>query len=284
MPFPLPVGGGVGVHDILSTDHPDTDDLDVPALGDVLTWDGLEWDAQPGGAGVPGAPGLTIPGPEGEPGEPGLTVPGAEGAAGAPGAPGAPGLTIPGPEGPEGEWGSPGPPGAGIQGPQGPAGPQAFAFITGEEGEPGPMGIPGPKGDTGPAGGGGGSATGVEVDLGNPAWSGRFTIVDAAILTTSKVPIWQAPGPYTGKGTRADEAAMDRITAVAAPVAGSAEVFWQTEPMLTPDLATADGARDISTLVPLATAESRRDRASVRGMRRLGKVTGNVKFVYQVLA
>lgn len=65
------------------------------------------------------------------------------------------------------------------------------------------------------AGGGGGSSsfTVVEKDLGtNPRRSGKFTITGLSGLTTSKpVNIFQAVGPYTNKGTLADEAEMDGL-------------------------------------------------------------------------
>lgn len=61
-----------------------------------------------------------------------------------------------------------------------------------------------------------------------PQFRGSFTITDASIIATSKVMVWQAPGPYTGKGTRADECEMDRITCLAIPASGSATVKWET--------------------------------------------------------
>lgn len=158
--------------------------------------------------------------------------------------------------------------------------------------EPGPHTFPGGtttflRGDGAfavpPGGGGGGSATEVEVDLGAPAWRGRFTITDAGIATTSKVLVWQAPGPYTGKGTRADEATMDAITAIATPASGSATVDWHTEPMLAPRLVTNDGRANTDTYIPVTGAERLRFRDAFRGARRLGKVRGNVKFAYMVL-
>jgi hypothetical protein len=88
--------------------------------------------------------------------------------------------------------------------------------------------IPGPVGPTGAAGSGGASATTVEKNLGATAINqGTFTITDAAILATDKVLVTQAPGPYTGKGTRADEAQMDTISCIAVPAAGSATVYWR---------------------------------------------------------
>lgn len=126
------------------------------------------------------------------------------------------------------------------------------------------------------------SATTVEVDVGTPRFQGRFTITDAAISTTSKVLCWQAPGPYTGKGTRADEAAMQPVSVVAVvPASGSAEVHWQTPPVVVVRPRALAGGQPASAIIPglkdpaaLATGE----------MRRLGRVRGNVKFTYTVLA
>lgn len=67
-----------------------------------------------------------------------------------------------------------------------------------------------------------------EVNLSSPArLSGRFTLTDALVTPTSKLIITLAPGPYTGKGTRADEAEMYAgIGFAATPAAGSATVYW----------------------------------------------------------
>jgi len=68
----------------------------------------------------------------------------------------------------------------------------------------------------------------VEVSLGSvPLRSGKFTITDATITAASKVIVTQAGGPYTGKGTRGDEAEMDQVTCAATPATGSATVYWQ---------------------------------------------------------
>lgn len=98
----------------------------------------------------------------------------------------------------------------------------------------------------------------VEVDLGAPKTSGSFTISDADILSTSKLLIWQAPGPYTGKGTLADEAAMVKVTSLlAVTAAASAKVYWSTEPFTV----MADGIAVRRNLIE-----------------------GNVKFHYMILA
>ena len=67
-----------------------------------------------------------------------------------------------------------------------------------------------------------------EINLGTVAQhSGKFTLTDAAIKPTSKLLVQLAPGPYTGKGTRADEAQMyPGITFAASPGAGQATVYW----------------------------------------------------------
>lgn len=75
------------------------------------------------------------------------------------------------------------------------------------------------------------SATEVEASLGSAPdarRSGRFIITDAAIGATSKVFVTQAGGPYTGKGTRADEAEMDHVACVAKAASGSATVYWHS--------------------------------------------------------
>lgn len=129
-------------------------------------------------------------------------------------------------------------------------------------------------------GGGGASATTVEVDLGSVAkFTGRFTITDASITATSKVLCWQAPGPYTGKGTRADEASMQPVSVIAVnPATGSAVVEWQTPPSYTQQVILPDGrrflavaARDGQMMLPDLIP------------RRVGKVRGNVKFSYTIL-
>ncbi len=67
-----------------------------------------------------------------------------------------------------------------------------------------------------------------EINLGAVAQhSGKFTLTDAANKSTSKLLVQLAPGPYTGKGTRADEAQMyPGITFAASPGAGQATVYW----------------------------------------------------------
>jgi hypothetical protein len=68
-----------------------------------------------------------------------------------------------------------------------------------------------------------------EADLGTTSRrEGTFTITDSGIAADSKVLVQQAPGPYTGKGSLADEAQMDSILAVASPGAGFATVYWRT--------------------------------------------------------
>jgi hypothetical protein len=123
--------------------------------------------------------------------------------------------------------------------------------------------------------------TTVEVDLGaTPRFTGRFTITDAAITATSKVLCWQSPGPYTGKGTRADEAAMQPVSVISVePASGTAVVQWQTPPSYTQRLELPDGRR-------FATAAVGNEQMLLPTLipRRVGQVRGNVKFSYLVLA
>lgn len=233
-------------------------------------------------------------GGEGEQGPPGPQ--GLQGAAGSPGimgmagAMGPPGLDcecevpdqliIPGVKG---DPGSAGP--AGATGPQGIIGPPG---PPGEDAEepleplmiPGPIGPQGPQGPAG--GGGGGSATIVEVDLGStPKSEGKFTVTDTTITTTSKISIWQSYGPYTGKGTLADEAAMDRIHCVAVPAAGSAIVYWRSDVghAFTPIVMGREVRQFVNDIIDPVNQN-----AYGLGLRAviLGKVKGNFKFAYSV--
>lgn len=126
------------------------------------------------------------------------------------------------------------------------------------------------------------AATTVEVNLGATAkFAGRFTITDAAIGAGSKVLCWQAPGPYTGKGTRADEAAMQPVSVIGVePAVGSAQVQWQTPPMVVdvPLLATE------AKLGGGTSANNGTNRDYRVTAQRLGKVRGNVKFTYWVMS
>jgi hypothetical protein len=133
-------------------------------------------------------------------------------------------------------------------------------------------------------GGGGASATTVELNLGStPVWRGKFTITDAAISATSKVQCWQAPGPYTGKGTRADEAEMQPIQVIAvAPATGSAVVYWQTPPMVAMEQQYSDGKFNAAGAT-FDRLMNQRDPA-VFTPTRINKVRGNVKFTYSVYA
>jgi len=137
------------------------------------------------------------------------------------------------------------------------------------------------------ASGGSGSLSGttVEVNLGStPVWEGRFTITDAGIGTSSKVLVWQAPGPYTGKGTKADEAFMDRIECITEPLAGSATVYWRlmggVRPMFIPQ--TARSPANILVVTTGSDLVHNRTNPFVNAM--LGRVKGNFKFTYLIAA
>jgi hypothetical protein len=110
-------------------------------------------------------------------------------------------------------------------------------------------------------------------------FQGRFTITDAAITATSKVLCWQAPGPYTGKGTRADEATMQPVQVISVePASGTAVVQWQTPPSYTQRVELPNGKR-------FATSAAGIEQMMFPTLipRRIGRVRGNVKFSYLVL-
>jgi len=131
-------------------------------------------------------------------------------------------------------------------------------------------------------GGGGASGTTVEVDLGTPKFTGKFTITDAAISATSKVQCWQAPGPYTGKGTLADEAMMQPVQIIAvAPATGSAVVYWQTPPYVAMSQQLSNGKFGAAGATFDRLMNQRTP--AVFTPTRIGKVRGNVKFTYTIL-
>lgn len=131
-------------------------------------------------------------------------------------------------------------------------------------------------------GGGGASGTTVEVNLGTPKFTGKFTITDASISATSKVQCWQAPGPYTGKGTLADEAMMQPVQVIAvAPATGSAVVYWQTPPYVAMSQQLSNGKFGASGATFDRLMNQRTPAVFVPT--RLGKVRGNVKFTYTIL-
>jgi hypothetical protein len=128
------------------------------------------------------------------------------------------------------------------------------------------------------------------VNLGStPTWRGKFTVTDAGIDATKKVMLWQAPGPYTGKGSAlsADEGAMDPIHISAViPAAGSAVVHWETV------LGLSDVRDNAALPADTSTAQPNNERASTNLSqhadhpvarviaKRVGLVKGNVKFSY----
>lgn len=128
------------------------------------------------------------------------------------------------------------------------------------------------------------SATTVEVDLGTPKWQGRFTITDAGITSSSKVLCWQAPGPYTNKGTLADEAAMQPVQVIAVePGTGSAVVHWQTPPIISMSPVVNDSPRRNTVGATFDRLANQRWPTTFTP-NRLGRVRGNVKFTYTILA
>jgi hypothetical protein len=128
----------------------------------------------------------------------------------------------------------------------------------------------------------GAAATTIEKDLGAANWRGKFTITDASISASSKVLCWQAPGPYTGKGTRADEAEVQPVQVIEVePAAGSASVKWQTPPILAMAPSTNDAPGD--SQVVAGTLSTNETYAIQRRMKRIGRIKGNVKFTYMVI-
>ena len=84
-----------------------------------------------------------------------------------------------------------------------------------------------------PGSGGSPVFTTVEVNLGAAPVarkSGRFQITGSGLTAGKAVLVCQAVGPYTGKGTRADEAEMDMLTCVGTVRnATTIDVYWQSE-------------------------------------------------------
>lgn len=83
------------------------------------------------------------------------------------------------------------------------------------------------------AGGGSAVYTTVEQNLlaaPNARRSGHFTIAGVGMTPNKAVIIKQAVGPYTGKGTRFDEAEMDQLS-VTAKVrdATTIDVYWESK-------------------------------------------------------
>jgi hypothetical protein len=72
--------------------------------------------------------------------------------------------------------------------------------------------------------------TTVEKDLGVPARrAGRFLVTTSGLTSGKPVSIHKANGPYTGKGTRVDEAEMDEVVAQGKTISATQiEVFWQS--------------------------------------------------------
>lgn len=67
-----------------------------------------------------------------------------------------------------------------------------------------------------------------EVDFGDtPALWGSFTLTDEDITEDSVVVVVQAAGPYTDKGTLADESEMDQIRFTAESGDGEATIRWR---------------------------------------------------------
>jgi hypothetical protein len=185
-----------------------------------------------GAAGAQGPAGIGIPGIDGQDGEDAVSIPGPPGNTGATGATGMQGIPgFAGIDGLDGEDGFPIPGANGAQGAQGLSGIPGPPGLDAEEPEY-PYLIPGPTGPQGPAGGGGGglTLTTVEVNLQSAPGaktSGKFSIAGAGLTIGKAVLVQKAVGPYTGKGTREDEAEMDIIVATGIVTSAvNIDVYW----------------------------------------------------------
>lgn len=125
--------------------------------------------------------------------------------------------------------------------------------------------------------GGSSSATTIEQNLGaSPARSGRFTVVDATISSSSKIQIWQRMAGLTGKGTRADENEMDSLIVKASPGTGQMVVSWEVVPITSRRPVPLVGRTQ--TTLPLNGLMVNSETV------RLGMVKGNFKFDYIVFS
>ena len=245
----IPGGGGatITVKDEGITQSTTVTTLDFVGGGVVASGAGATATITISGSGS--SSGSGAPGIDGESGEDGMMVPGSVGPAGA----------------------------AGIAGAIGPA-----VFFVADDGDEGAMGPPGIQGVPGASGS---SATTVEVALGALATRGKFTITNAAIGAASKVLCWQAPGPYTNKGTRADEAELAPVTVLSTePAVGSAVVKWSAKNhvVVSPQSYDASRGGNVQSAVPavqqaLDNLDSRLQALVV------GRAGGNVKFSYLIL-
>lgn len=69
-----------------------------------------------------------------------------------------------------------------------------------------------------------------EKNLGStPRRGDSFTFTDALLTGTENLVITQGPGPYTNKGTLADECEMDSIVLCAKAAPGSATAYWNSQ-------------------------------------------------------
>lgn len=70
-----------------------------------------------------------------------------------------------------------------------------------------------------------------DIDIGNTADSGRFVISGTGFDTSKRLVINVNAGPYTGKGTLADEAEMDALTVNGRVLDSTTlECFWHAIP------------------------------------------------------
>lgn len=189
--------------------------------------------------------------------------------------------------------------------------PPVMLMDGGEQGE-GIWPVPGPRGAEGTAASGGGGTTiflhedaaaaeawptpfntppvaapagtfaitTIEQNLGSvPAVRGTFIVSNGAVTPASKIVISQAPGPYTGKGTLADESDMDVLRCVAVPGSGQFTVRWEVLGHVAMRPVAAEGRNTAGVGTAVNAADAPMDRFEPI---RIGKVKGNFKFHYTV--
>lgn len=95
----------------------------------------------------------------------------------------------------------------------------------------------------------------VEVDLGSvPRRSGRFDITTTGLTTNQHVIIEQINGPYTNKGTLADEAEMDQLSVTAQAISSTViRCYWTSPTVVRGNIKFAYTLVSTLTTVPEAT-------------------------------
>ncbi|MFZ4754335.1 MAG: hypothetical protein ACOYLG_13410 [Chitinophagaceae bacterium] len=130
---------------------------------------------------------------------------------------------------------------------------------------------------------GGMVVTTIEVDFGRtPLSRGTFTVTDAEVTSTTKIMIWQAMTPLTGKGSMADENEMDTLLLKATAGAGNFKVNWEANEgfVLAPVITGGFVNGGILTSRPNTGTYPTSDISRLFQTVKLGKVVGRFKFNY----